>query len=378
MKKLFTAATVVIFFASCRVDDPTPPIELPDPLGDGFYLLNEGQMGGNNATLDFYDYASNKLIHNIFEARNPMETMGLGDTGNDLQLHDGRLYVVMNGSSYLEVIDAATALHIGRVTIPNPRSVAFSGRFAYVTSYAGATLDDGTLGGHVTKVDLELLRIVDECSVGRQPDGLAVVGDKLYIANSGGYGVFESTVSVIDLSTFTETKRIEVAPNLWRVRADGKGKIYISSRGDYGNIPAAIYVIDTATDTLVTTLNQDGQPVPVRFLGGDNFALLGDRMYVVGTAYDAEWNPTNTYTTYDLSTGLATGNFITDDTDAQIVSPYGLATEPATGEIFVTDTADFLKDGTVRCYSPTGTLKWAVTAGVAPGHIAFFTPDDAR
>ncbi len=368
-----TAIIATLGLTSCRQDDPVdPPID-PDLLGAGFYLLNEGMMGSNNATLDFYDYNTNKLIHNIFEARNPNETMGLGDTGNDLELYNGRLYAVINGSSYLEVIDATRAKHIAKIAIPNPRYVAFNGDFAYVTSYSTASSPydggDGSPAGFVAKVDLNTLKVVDQCTVGRQPDELAVVGNKLYVANSGGYADpdYETTVSVIDLTTFSEIKRIEVAPNLYRVRPDGKGKLYVSSRGDYLMNPAATFVIDTTTDAV--------SPTPIE---SENITLAGDNIYAISVTYDAEWNPTNAYLTYNITTDRMGSSFITDSTDTEIVSPYGIAIEPTTGEIFVTDAVDYFSDGKLNCYSSAGTLKWSVTAGVSPAHFAFFTPSAAR
>ena len=49
---------------------------------------------------------------------------------------------------------------------------------------------------------------------------MAIVGDKLYVANSGGYRVpnYDRTVSVIDLKTFTEEKKIDVARGMRVIR----------------------------------------------------------------------------------------------------------------------------------------------------------------
>ncbi len=53
------------------------------------------------------------------------------------------------------------------------------------------------------------MQIVDTCTVGYQPEEMVIAGNKLYVANSGGYRVpsYDRTVSVIDLTTFTEIKR---------------------------------------------------------------------------------------------------------------------------------------------------------------------------
>ena len=93
-------------------------------------------------------------------------------------------------------------------------------------------IDPNARLGYVAKVDLNSLQVVDTCDVGYQPEEMVVVGNKLYVANSGGYRVpnYDNTVSVIDLNTFTEIKKITVGINLHRMAIDARGNIYVSSR----------------------------------------------------------------------------------------------------------------------------------------------------
>ncbi|MCQ2148058.1 MAG: YncE family protein, partial [Bacteroidales bacterium] len=58
-------------------------------------------------------------------------------------------------------------------------------------------------------------------------------------------------------------------------------------------------------------------------------------------------------------------------TDAKIDVPYGLAVNPITGEIYVTDAGDYVTPGTLYCFDGSGKLKWSVTTGDIPAHIAF-------
>jgi DNA-binding beta-propeller fold protein YncE len=68
---------------------------------------------------------------------------------------------------------------------------------------------------------------------------------------------------------------------------------------------------------------------------------------------------------------MLTNRFITDGTDAQITTPSGIAIDPTTREIYVTDAKDNLLPGTLYCFSPAGKKKWSVTTGDIPGHFAF-------
>jgi DNA-binding beta-propeller fold protein YncE len=221
--------------------------------------------------------------------------------------------------------------------------------------------------GYVAKVDPATLKVVAECTVGYQPEEMAIAGDKLYVANSGGYRVpnYDRTVSVIDLDTFTEVKKIDVAINLHRLELDRYGNLWVSSRGDYYNVPSKTFVIDTRTDEVTHTLD----------LPNSNMTRSGDSLYI----YSTEWSYITkdwvvTYAIVDTRTKeIITRNYIKDGTEKDIRTPYGTAVNPETGEIFVTDATDYVTPGYLHCYSPKGILKWSVTTGDIPAHIVFTT-----
>jgi hypothetical protein len=332
----------------------------------GFFLLNEGNMGSDKASLDYFDYATGKYSKNIFAERNPSVVKELGDVGNDIQIYGSKLYAVINCSHLVEVMDVNTAKHITQISIPNCRYIIFKNGYAYVSSYAGPVqIDPNARLGYVAKVDTTTLAVVDTCVVGYQPEEMAIVGKKLYVANSGGYRVpnYDNTVSEIDLATFKEIKKIKVAINLHRLELDRYGNLYVSSRGDYYNIPSNTYVINTKTDAVTDTLN----------LPNSEMTICGDSLYV----YSTEWSYTtnsNTITYAIVNTAkkkIVTNNFITDGTEKNIKIPYGVAVNPETHEIFVTDAKDYVTPGTLYCFSSDGKKKWSVTTGDIPAHIVF-------
>lgn len=378
IRKVLSACVLVLSIAllatSCRKDDEivgstSQHVIYPDPdLGEikGFFLLNEGNMGSNKSTLDYFDYETGIYSKNIFAERNPGVVKELGDVGNDIQIYGNRLYAVINCSHFVEVMDVNTAKHIDIVYIPNCRYIVFKNKYAYVSSYAGPVqIDPNARLGYVVKVDTASLKVVDECPVGYQPEEMVIVGNKLYVANSGGYRVpnYDNTVSVIDLNTFTEIKKIEVAINLHRLEPDRYGNIWVSSRGDYYGTPSKTFVIDSQTDKVTHEFD----------LPNSNMTRCGDSLYV----YSTEWSYiTNqniiTYAIVNTKTKeIVDRNFIKDGTEEKIEIPYGVAVNPVTKEIFVTDAKDYVTPGRLYCYSPKGKLKWSVTTGDIPAHIAF-------
>lgn len=336
----------------------------------GLFLLNEGNMGSNKCTIDYFNIREGYYLRNIYPERNPEIVKELGDVGNDLQIHDGKLYAVINCSNFVEVMDVRTARHLGSINIPNCRYITFSGDKAYVSSYAGPVqIDPNARPGKVVEIDTETLQITREVTVGYQPEEMVATGGRLYVANSGGYRFpdYDRTVSVIDLNSFQVVDTIDVAINLHRMELDRYGRIYVSSRGDYYGTGADVFVIDSRTGTVTGNLG----------ISANEMYLCGDSIYLTGSgwSYTTQSNRA-TYTIYDTKKGrIVSDNFITDGTDQEIKLPYGVAVNPETKEIYISDATDYVTPGYLYCFTPDGKMKWKVRTGDIPGHFAFTDED---
>lgn len=334
----------------------------------GFYLLNEANMGSNDCSLDYYDYARGRYMRNIYATRNPHTVKDLGDVGNDIGTYGSKMYAVINCSNKVEVMDLR-AQRIGQVDVPNCRYIKFHGGYAYVTSYAGPVdaSFDGTYKqhGYVAKIDTATLQVVDTCVVGFQPDQLDIVEGKIYVANSGGYMVpnYENTLSVIDLDTFSEVERIPIAINLQHCVADRRGILWVSSRGDYGDNPSRLYAFDTRKHRLVQTLDV---AVSNLWMDGDSLYIIANQWSSITQSSVKSYAIVNTLTMQQVS-----DRFITDATDQGIRLPYGIAVNPITKDVYVTDARDYVTPGRLYCYGPDGVKKWDVLTGYIPAHFVF-------
>ena len=372
-------AAVLALFAACREDEVVVPTEydiLPVTVPEGsdvvgMYLLNEGNMGSNKCTLDYLDFVQGYYVRNLYAERNPHVIKELGDVGNDIRVYGSRLYVVVNCSNKLEVLDARTGVRIAQVDIPNCRYVNFYRGHAYVSSYVGPVQlnNPNAVKGAVYKVDTLTLKVEGKCTVGYQPEEIEVLGEYLYVANSGGYMApnYDNTVSVIELEGFRQMQKIPVGINLHRVKADNHGRLWVTSRGDYETISSNLYVLQKkkgrnemeVTDTL---------DIPC-----SDFCISGDSLYY----YSTEWNNftqqnTITYGIINTETLQRVSNsFITDGTQADITIPYGISIHPDTGDIYITDAKNYVSSGVLHCYSKDGKHKWSVRTGDIPAHMCF-------
>lgn len=362
----------VAILPSCREDiyiqqSTSSTVNPPNYSGvNGFYLLNEGNMGSNKSTLDYFDETTGIYTRNIYAERNPSVVKELGDVGNDIEIYGSRLYAVINCSHKVEVMNAHDATRIGKIDIPNCRYVIGNGPYIYVSSYVSPVQGDPTAPvGAVFKVDTLSMEIVGRVDVGYQPEEMAISNGKLYVANSGGYRApdYDRTVSVIDLRFFVITREIDVAINLHRVKCGNDGLIYVSSRGDYANVPSRLFVIDPKSDKVVNEIN-----TPI-----SDFWIHGDSAYIYCSEHNDITGDTNiSYSILDLNTHrIADNSIIKDGTEKDIKMPHGIAVHPFTGEIYITDARNYVTSGRIHCYNPDGTKKWTQITGEIPAHFAF-------
>ena len=352
---------------------PGVPID-PDARPAGMYLLNEANMGSNKSSIDYVDFRNAYYVRNIYAERNPEVVKELGDVGNDIQIYGNKLYAVINCSHKVEVMDVRTCKRIGQVDIPNCRYIRFAKGKAYVSAYVGpVAIDPNAQLGAVYEVDTASLAVTRKVTVGYQPDELEVLGEYLYVANSGGYRApdYDSTVSVVEIYGMKQIQKIPVGINLHRIRKDRYGKLWVTSRGDYNTIPSRLYVLDRKDKNSKEMVVKDTLDIPC-----SEMYIQGDSLYF----YSVEWNKqternTVTYGIIDVRTGqLVTDHFITDGTEQDIVIPYGICVHPTTGDIYVTGAKNYVSSGVLHCYDRHGKKKWSVRTGDIPAHMAFYDP----
>lgn len=377
----FAIAAMAVMMWGCRKPEVIVPSDSTqvtpgDTIADaaeaapGFYLLNEGNMGMNRASLDYCDLTSGKYIRNIYAEKNPTVVKELGDVGNDIGIYGSKLYVVVNCSHKVEVLDARTAVRLGQIDIPNCRSLLFHQGKVYVSSYVGPVqVDPRAPKGEVVQVDTTSLAITARVTVGYQPDEMVAAGRYLYVANSGGYRVpeYDNTVSVIDPSTMTLVKDIPVGINLYRMRKDHLGQVWVTSRGNRIDIPGALYrlTMDEHTGMLAV---RDTIPVAPQELAlkGDSLLYFSNDMYVAGSKKSIHYGVVDIRTAKPLE-----GEFLSPEVAAKIKIPYLLSVDPVRGNIYVSDAGNYLSSGTLYCVSPSGSLLWSTLAGDIPARIAF-------
>ena len=342
---------LVAGLASCKKDkdDSQAP-----KVTTGVYVLCEGLATKNNSMLSFYSFSTGAASTDFFAKAN--SGTGLGDTGNDMVIYGGKMYIVMNVSSVVTVANALTGQKIKNIDFSKPGGAPRSPR--YVIPYKGKVLVSDW-DGKVAVIDTTNLTIEKDIIIGPNLEQMAIIGDKLYVVNSGALNtVNDSTVSVINLNTMTETQKITVGYNPGYMTSDESGNLYISCGPNY-NTGAKPKLVKVSTSTNTVLKVADTSVGHIKYYGGALYAA---------SSYDGVKTLRKLSTT-DFS--QLSPNFVTDGTP--IVNPYNVNVDPENGDVYVADAKDYKTSGEVICLDKAGKKKFSfsTTPAVNPSTVVF-------
>lgn len=310
--------------------------------GGVYYVLNSGDWNSNNSSLTMYDASTGEAAQNFFERQNGRL---LGNTANDIVVYGSKMYIAVAGESTIEITDL-DAKSIKQVECgAQPRYMACAGGKVYVSYY----------DGYAARLDTATLEVEAKVEVGRNPEQLAVVGNKLYVANSGGMDYntpvgYDKTVSVIDLTSFEEVKKINVVLNPAVVVPFENGA-FVASYGNYADVPSTLQCID-ASDDAVSVLEGCSNMTEICCSDGVLYGFF--------SKYDANWNATITYASYDIASKEVDSSWIKEN---ELPVPYKVC---SAGEFVCVTSSDYLNDGDVYMYDTDGVLVKKIAVGLNP------------
>ncbi|MDP4268805.1 MAG: hypothetical protein Q8909_01630 [Bacteroidota bacterium] len=338
-----------VAYTLSNVETPSS-IKSISSISNGIIVLNSGKMNGNNTSLTFCDLTTKNSYNDFFSGIN---NRGLGDTGQDIIQYGSKIYVGISTSSLVEVLNAKTGKSIKSISFVNdanaPRKVrslaAYNGKI-YLSLY----------DGHVARIDTTSLSVEKMIEVGSSPEQIIAANNKLYVVNS----MPDSTISVIDPVTFTETKKITVAYNPTMIQADSYGDLYVVSMGNYYDVPITLQRVATTTDKVTT----------ISGVTPFNIKLEGDNLYMYSYEYGSDWSIINKkYMIYNVKSESFSNSSFINTADITGV-PYSLDINPTTKEIFIGET-DYINPGKMYCFDANGKLKYTFSTGVNPMKTLF-------
>lgn len=351
--KLGLLAILAISLQACT-EEPTPtPIDPNLAFDKGVFIINEGNFGVGNASIDFYQRDSNRLIKNVFETVNGRP---LGDVAQSMTIFKNKGYIVLNGSAKVEVIDAKTFKSVASINgFSSPRC------FLGVNETRGFVAD--WVSNTVKEINLKTNTIVASIPVGEGPEALILVDSFLYVANSGGY-INDSTISIININTNQVIKNVIVGDAPIAFAQDANKDVWVLCRGDYKDFGLK----EDDTKGALVKLNKYSQTIASKIVIGvqgdhpDKLAITNDKLnLLINTAIDGANNGIYKIGIYENTIPMSpfvSGYF------------YGIGIDPLDDKIYAADPLDFSQDGLMWRYnSNSGILIDSIRVGKVPNGI---------
>ena len=357
MKGLKTAYLVLLLLVACKKpsEDVVEVVSTPkDSLSSSFetsiYVLNEGLMQHNNASLTTVDLTTGVVDDKYFEN---LSGRKLGDVANDMLLHYPTLFVLINGSNTLEKIDIVTK-KVQQLSVVNFITKKGSSPRQLYLSPTG-DLYISCFDDNVVVVDTASLTIKKTLRVGKDPEGLIIHNNFLYVCNSGGldFPKYDSTVSVIDVSTFKSVATITVGINPSSILADANGYLFVQSRGNYDKVDPALYVINTLDNSIVETL-----PISL-----NTYSQHGDSVFF--------FNSTTAHIDlFDLATRKVIQRNIIDASFIETLT--SIVFDRQTSTFFLAESYDYTSSGKIYAVGTDDVIKYHFTTGLIPSKTIIY------
>ena len=337
MRKILVFFVITSFF-SCRKD--VGPQTNNNSSESGIFhdvLIGcEGVFGTGNGSLSLYSSSLKEVANNYFDQQN---NYPLGDVVQSITTINQNLYIVVNNSGKIEIIDSSSFLTQGVITgFTSPREMAkIEVDKAYVTDL---------YSNSIQVVDLNNKSIIGNIAVSGWTEAIIVQNNYAYVSCPGS-----SLIYKIDVSTHELVDSVATSYSPLDIVIDKNNSLWVVCSGNWGLNDGTLEKINlnTFTNEQVIQLNS----YPSELCVNHDLSQL-----------------------YWLADGVKELNVDQTATINSIISSgagyfYGLGIHPNSNDIYITDAIDFVQAGKLYRYNNLGAVLDSATLGINP-HSLFF------
>ena len=234
------------------------------------YVLNSG-----SETLSRIDLETGE-VDNAFAA--------LGYMPNRFVCNTQYIYVANSGDNSIQKIESRTGATLTNIFLGltvNPYDLILTEDYLYVS---------GGFSNQIYKIELATDTVVDQITVGNNPAGMAISGNKIYVGNTDYMTNYNNcSVSVIDQEAYEVIATIPTAANPQYLLASGN-QVHVSCTGDWIDLMGSIQIISVITDTIIHTIEMGGYCNDLTITPA-GIIYVGDAQNTGVYAYNAaDWN----------------------------------------------------------------------------------------
>lgn len=341
MTRFLNILLLLAVFSSCKKQEVGPQCPTCEeevvPTTTDVLIGCEGNFGWGNASLTLYDPVNQSTAQQVFQNVNGFS---LGDVLQSFCQVEDKLYIIMNNSGKIEVIDTANYASLGTITgLNSPRFMVASNGIGYVSDL---------YNNGISVIDLSSNLVIDTIQTGSWTEHLLLDGDYLYIGCPDTNWVLQLHIPT---SIFTDTIVVGKSPS--GIVKAASGHIWMISSGGYNEeIPNLVEYDGTTTVQTFPFTTISESPSQLRYN-----SLSNELFYLNQDVYS-----------FDVSgSSLPTSPVIESNSSIY----YGMNIDPINSEIYVTDAVDYVQSGRVirfdSLYNPIDTF----STGIIPQAIWF-------
>lgn len=359
-KTLSVCLLLLAVLPACNKDrqkgaQPANPGQAPPISGIGernVYIACEGAYGNGNASLVMQNLGSYAVYQDVFLAVNGQP---LGDVFQSIERIEDRVFLCINNSDKVVVMNANTRHYEGVINIPKPRYVLeINPEKAYVSTL---------YSNKVYIINPKTLAIDGTIDIPAQnPEGMLLQGSKVYVCP---WDVNCNKVYIVNILTDQVTDSYEVAgyaPH--RAVADKYGAVWVMSGNVEKKKNAALTQLAPGSKDIIKSVKfKDMQDVIKPAMN-----KAGDILYFIGVDYKGTSGYNGVFRMNVADGSAPSTPFILAQKFQYF---WGLGIDPVTDDIYVGDPKGFVQKGEVAVYRSSGEKIRTFATGVGPGYFYF-------
>lgn len=333
-----------LVLSNCSEPAPQKPIA-EITRNAGVFVANEGTFTYGNASL-YYLNLSNDSLNSNTDIFKKVNSRPLGDIFQSMALIDELLWLVVNNSGKIEIVDPknGTSLKIIR-GLRSPRyALEVSPTKVYVTDLYSQSI-------HI--IDSKSFSVTGSIKCSGWTEELILHDGNVWVSNHE-----RDYLYIIDPEKDQITDSIKVAYGGSSLLKDKNGLLWLLCSGDeLKNRTGGLFGINPKDKKITRSwLFDKAEFNPVKLKQNP----ANDSLYFIFKGV---------YGFAKTSAQLPTNAFITQPSGSSF---YGMAVNPSNGNLLIADAVDYQSRGYVRLYNAAGVIRSKYQVGVIPGEFLFW------
>lgn len=345
-----------LFFSACeKVDNNKGNNGAAPPSNNverSVYVVCEGSLGNGNSSLWAHTPGRNITYSNVYQSANGEL---LGDVFQSMELIGNKLFLCVNNSDKIVVLNEEDKKELGVIDLYKPRYIQpISATKAYVTSL---------FGNKVHIIDPEQMTLKGEISMPfDNPEGIALIDDRVYVCC---WDTSCTAIYSIDIATDAIVDSVMLpgaAPH--DIVVDNEKKVWVMAGNATNQKWSTLSYINPKTKQVIKQFQFEPLADATRIA----YSSAEDRLFYLLVDYNGYTDYNGVYTISRQDTKLPHDPLI----GAKKYQYYwGLAIDPVTNDLYVSDPKGFVQKGSVSIYNTDGSVKSRFDVGVGPGNFYF-------